>query len=95
MEKLRIFDPRVQTKVEAFSYAPRPSSMGGLRIGLLENTKFNSDKLLLKVAAILEKEHGTASHLIRSKHNASVPVHEEILAELASQCDAVVAGIGD
>jgi len=95
MDKLRIFDPTVQPKVEEFSYAPRPGSLFGLRIGLVENTKFNSDKILLKVAAILEEGHGAAGHLIRSKRNASVPAHEEILDELATQCDAVVAGIGD
>ena len=95
MDELRIFDPTVQPKVEGISYAPRPKSISGLRIGLVENTKFNSDRLLLKVADVLEKEHGAASHLIRRKRNASVPAHEEILAELATQCDAVVSGIGD
>ncbi len=95
MDELRIFDPTFQPEVEEISYAPRPKSMIGLRIGLVENTKFNSDKLLLKVADILEKEHGAAGHLIRSKRNASVPAHEEILVELATQCGAVVAGIGD
>jgi hypothetical protein len=95
MEELRILDPTVQPKVEEVSYAPRPKSMSGLRIGLVENTKFNSDRLLLKVADILEREYGASGHLIRSKRSASVPAHEEILAELATQCDAVVAGIGD
>jgi len=95
MQKLRIFDPTVQPKVEEISYAPRPKSLSGLHIGLVENTKFNSDRLLLKVADILEKEYGAAGHLIRSKRNPSVPAHEEILVELATQCDAVVAGIGD
>jgi hypothetical protein len=95
MKELQIFDPTFQPKVEKLSYAPRPGSLKGARIGLVENTKFNSDKLLLKVADILEKEHGAAGHLIRSKRNASVPAHEEILADLAAQCNAVVAGIGD
>lgn len=95
MKELRMFDPTVQPKVEKISYAPRPKSLSGLRIGLVENTKFNSDRLLLKIADILEKEHRASGHLIRSKRNASVPAHEEILVELATQCDAVVAGIGD
>jgi hypothetical protein len=95
MDKLRMFDPTVQPKVEKISYAPRPKSLGGLRIGLVENTKFNSDSLLLKVSDLLEKEHGAAGHLIRSKRNASIPAHEEILVELGTQCGVVVAGIGD
>lgn len=95
MDELRMFDPTVQPEVGEIPYAPRPGSLQGLRVGLVENTKHNSDKLLLKVAALLEKEHGAAGHLIRSKHNASVPAHEEMLAELAHQCKVVVAGIGD
>jgi hypothetical protein len=95
MDGLRIFDPTVQPKEEKISFAPRPGSLKGLRVGLVENTKHNSDRLLRKVAEILEREHGARSHVMRSKHNASVPAHEELLKELASQCDVVVAGIGD
>ena len=95
MNELRMFDPTVQPDLERISYAPRPKSLSGLRIGLVENTKFNSDKLLLKVADILEKEYGAAGHLICSKKNASVPAHDEILDDLAAKCDVVIAGIGD
>jgi len=95
MEKLQMFDPTVQVKVQAISFAPRPESLRGVRIGLVENTKFNSDKLLLKIAAILENEHGAESHMIRSKRNASVPVHQEIIDEFVANCDVVISGIGD
>ena len=95
MEKLQMFDPTAQVKVQAISFAPRPESLRGVRIGLVENTKFNSDKLLLKIAAILEKEHGAKSHIIRSKRNASVPVHQEIIDEFVTNCDVVISGIGD
>ena len=30
-----------------------------------------------------------------SKHNASVPAHDELIAELRKTCDVMVAGIGD
>jgi hypothetical protein len=90
-----MFDPTTQVRVQAISFAPRPQSLRGVRIGLVENTKFNSDKLLLKIAAILEKEHGAKSHIIRSKRNASVPVHQEIIDEFVANCDVVISGIGD
>jgi hypothetical protein len=95
MKDLKLFDPTFEPREEKLSYAPRPHSLQGLCIGLVENTKYNSNKLLLKVSEILEREHGTHGHLMRSKQNASVPAHEEVLADLASQCKAVVAGIGD
>jgi len=95
MKKLPIFDPTAQVKVQAISFAPRPKSLRGVRIGLVENTKFNSDKVLLKIAAILEEKHGARSHIIRSKSNAGVPVHQEIIDEFVENCDVVISGIGD
>ena len=95
MDKIQIFDPTTAAKEQAISFAPRPPSLRNLRIGLVENRKFNSDRLLLKVSAILEREYGARSHIIRSKRNAGVPVHEEILNEFKANCDVVIAGVGD
>jgi hypothetical protein len=95
MGKLDIFDPTVEAKEETIAFVPRPESLRNLRIGLVDNTKYNSDKVLLKIATILEKEHGAKNHIIRSKRNASVPVHEEIITEFMANCDVAIAGIGD
>lgn len=95
MEKLKIFDPTNPAKVEKIDFVPRPKSLRSLRIGLVDNRKFNSDKLLIKIAIILENNYGAKSHLIRRKHHAGVPAHDEIINELASKCDVVIAGIGD
>ncbi|RMF83054.1 MAG: hypothetical protein D6736_22190 [Nitrospinota bacterium] len=95
MEKLQIFDPTLEAPERPFSFAPRPESLRNLRIGLVDNTKFNSDKLLLKIATILEQEYGAQGHIIRRKHNSSVPAHEEIIKEYTANCDVVIAGIGD
>jgi hypothetical protein len=95
MEKLKIFDPTIPAKVEQIDFVPRPESLNNLRIGLVENAKFNSDKLLTKIAIILEKDYGAKSHMIRRKHSPGVPAHEEIINELASNCDVIISGIGD
>ena len=95
MEKLKIFDPTTPAKVEKIDFMPRPKSLRNLRIGLVDNAKFNSDKLLIKIAIILEHDYGAKSHIIRRKHHAGVPAHEEIIKELASKCDVVISGIGD
>jgi hypothetical protein len=95
MKELSIFDPTVQPTVEEISYSKRPKSLNGLRIGLVENTKSNSDKLLILIADILKRDHGVVDYRICSKRNASVPAHEEIIDELTTHCDAVIAGIGD
>ena len=61
----------------------------------MDNTKFNSDKLLLKIGKILEEEYGVQGMLIRRKRNSGVPAHDEILSELSAECDVMIAGVGD
>ena len=92
---LQVFDPTTEAKEQPIAFVPRPESLRNLRIGLVENTKYNSDKLLMRIAAILEKEYGAKSHVIRSKHNSSVPAHQEIIDEYIASCDIVIAGVGD
>ena len=95
MGELQIFDPTTEAKEQAIAFVPRPDSLRNLRVGLVENTKFNSDKLLLRIAAILEQDYGVSSHIMRSKHNSGVPAHAEIINEFTTNCDVVVAGVGD
>lgn len=95
MEKIRVFDPTTEVKEESITYVPRPESLRNIRIGLVDNTKYNSDKLLIKIATILEQEYGAQGHIIRKKKNAGVPAHDEMIREYKNHCDIVIAGIGD
>jgi len=95
MANLQVFDPTTEAKEQALAFVPRPESLRNVRIGLVENTKYNSDKLLLKIAAILEKEYGASSHILTHKHNSSVPAHQEVIDTIKSNCDVVIAGVGD
>lgn len=95
MSRIQIFDPTTGAKEQPVTFVPRPQSLRGLRIGLVDNTKFNSDKLLLKIATILEQEYGAKGHIIRRKRNPGVPAHKEMINEFVLNCDVVIAGIGD
>ena len=92
---IEILDPTCEPGPQAIAYAPRPATLQGKRIGLVENTKFNSDKLLAKVGEILKKEYGAAEYKMWRKHNSSVPAHDEIIDEAKRGVDCVVAGVGD
>jgi hypothetical protein len=92
---IEILDPTAEPGPQALAWAPRPDSLEGKRVGLVENTKFNSDRLLQKIGEILASEYGAAETRMWRKHNASVPAHAEIIAELRQSCDVMVAGIGD
>lgn len=90
-----ILDPTVEPRQQPLTYVPRPDSLRGKRVGLVENTKFNSDRLLAKIGDILVKEYGAAEWRMWRKRHASVPAHDEIIEEARRGMDVVVAGIGD
>jgi hypothetical protein len=92
---IEVLDPTVEAATKPVTFVPRPESLAGKRIGLVENTKFNSDRLLRKIGDILVAEYGAAEARMWRKHNSSVPAHEEIVQELRASCDVMVAGIGD
>ncbi len=92
---IEILDPTTPAARQAIAYAPRPGSLTGKRVALIENTKFNSDRLLQKIGDIMVREYGAASTRMWRKKNSSVPAHEEIIAEVRRTSDVMVAGVGD
>ncbi|MBI2015150.1 MAG: hypothetical protein HYS77_06400 [Candidatus Rokubacteria bacterium] len=92
---IELLAPTVEVATKPITYVYRPRSLEGKRIGLIENTKFNSDRLLQKIGDLLKAEYGAAETRMFRKHNSSVPAHEEIVQEVRKTCDVVVAGIGD
>ena len=95
MARMELLDPTVEPRKQPLTYVARPDSLAGKRIGLVENTKYNSDRLLLKIGEILKQEYGAAETRMWRKKNASVPAHDEIIDEAKRGVDVVVAGIGD
>jgi hypothetical protein len=95
MAHIEILDPTVEAPKQPLTYVARPDSLRGKRIGLVENTKYNSDRLLEKIGHLLVQEHGAASFKMWRKKNAGVPAHDEILDEARRGVDVVVAGVGD
>jgi len=92
---MKLFDPTTPPAARALALAPRLRELRGLRVGLVENTKFNSDALLARLGARLAREHGvTVSRMIR-KRSPSHPVTEEAADGLRRICDFVVSGVGD
>ena len=92
---MKLFDPTSAPRERAITLAPRPRALRGLRVGLVENTKFNSDVILAKLGERLARQHGmTLSRMIR-KRSPSHAVAEEAADELRRISDFVVSGVGD
>jgi hypothetical protein len=92
---MEILDPTTEAVTQTIAYAPRPTALDGKRVALIQNTKYNSDRLLAKIGDILKAEYGIAEWTMYNKHNASVPAHAEIIEEVKKSADVMVAGIGD
>jgi len=92
---MQIYDPTTGATGRSIAFAPRPKSLAGLRVGLVDNTKHNSDQLLMRIAALLESRHGAKAHIMRRKKSAGAAPHAEIVEEFKAHCDVVVAGVGD
>lgn len=79
---------------ERHPIAPRLQTLKGARLGLLDNTKKNADRLLAAAGAILMRDHGVAEVVSRRKVSSSPAAPEEMIDELAG-CDAVINAYGD
>jgi hypothetical protein len=92
---MKLFDPTIGTEQSGIAYVPRPKSLNGLKVGLVENTKFNSEAILRKVAERLQSQHGMTMVKLAHKKSSGSPVYDHDVAEFKTKVDFVVAGIGD
>ena len=91
-----ILDPTGRSaRRAAATLAPRPADLRGLSVGLLENRKHNAGLFLQEVGRLLVERHGAAGVVLRGKASIVLPAADEIMDELARECDVVVAGVGD
>lgn len=95
MDVFEMFDPTIPASQEPIDYAPRPQSLEGLRVGLVENTKYRSRDLLLKIADRLKNKYNMEMTLISTKKSAGSPVDDSAVEEFKHKADFVIAGIGD
>jgi len=73
----------------------RYTSLDGVRLGLLGNTKLNADAILLSLGDLLAKRYALKSVLHLKKPTFSLPAPEGIFEEMVRECDVVIAGVGD
>lgn len=95
MDELPVYDPRGVVAAEARPLAPRVAALAGLRLGVLDNTKWNANKLLRRMSATLERDHGFASVRYLRKESFSKVAAPAVIDELAANCEVVLTAIGD
>lgn len=91
---ITVLDPTSQSEPEPPRLAPPLPSLVGSLVGILDNGKVNSDRLLQYVEAILRREYGVREVICRKKPDFSRPAPLALLAELRA-CDAIITATGD
>ena len=92
---VEVFDPRGTVNLENLPLSPRKKSLGKLRLGILDNSKWNANKLLRRMTERLTAEHHLAEVNYYRKESFSRPAAPELLGTIASANDLVLTAIGD
>jgi hypothetical protein len=95
LDELVVYDPRGALREVHTPVAPRVASLAGLRLGILDNSKWNANKLLRGSLAVLQGQHAFAATNYYVKHSFSKDAAPELIAQIAAECDIVLTAIGD
>lgn len=90
-----VFDPRGRVDAAEIAPAPRVAALDGLRLGVLDNTKWNAGRLLRKTAARLGERYGFAAVNYYRKESFSKAADPALIRQIAADNDIVLTAIGD
>ena len=90
-----VYDPRGRVEAETKPLALRVASLTDLRLGVLDNSKWNGGKLLRKTIALLEQDIAFAEVRYYTKGSFSKNAAPELIEQIAAENDAVITAIGD
>jgi hypothetical protein len=90
-----IFDPRGVVESANTPISARVKNLDGLRLAILDNSKWNANKVLRTSLAALEKivKFGKVNYYV--KHSFSKDASPEMISEIAANNDLVLTAIGD
>lgn len=91
-----IFDPCGVVDTQSRPLAARKTGLAGLRLGILDNSKWNANKLLRGAAAALsdEIEFASVNYYVKT-HGFSTDAPAEMIRQIAAENDIVLTAISD
>src|SRR5262245_26464401 len=90
-----LFDPCGVVDLTITPRAPRKTKLDGLRLGVLDNSKWNANKLLRGASAALGENIMFVAVNYYVKHNFSKDAAPELIKQIAQENDIVLTAIGD
>jgi len=93
---MRLVIPKgVDLDPREFHLNTRFNDLNRKRLGLMENSKDNSDKLLYELGEILKEKYNFSEVKYYSKRHASLPAKQEVIQNILNQVDVLITGVGD
>jgi hypothetical protein len=68
---------------------------GGIRLGVLDNSKANADHLLNMIVEGVKKEFKVDTVVVKRKPTSSRPATDEVLDAFAKETDLVISAMAD
>jgi hypothetical protein len=90
-----VYDPRGVVMAASQPIAPRAERLDGLRLAVLDNTKWNANKLLRKMTEKLAAEHRVGAVTYYRKDSFSRVAAPELIHAIVASNDIVLTAIGD
>ncbi len=90
-----VYDPRGVVDAAPLAMSPRVKKLQGLRLGLLDNTKWNANKLLRGVRDKLAQKHAFGAVNYYRKESFASAADPGLLDRIAAENDVVLTAIGD
>jgi hypothetical protein len=90
-----VYDPRGVMDAAPMTMSPRVKKLQGLRLGLLDNTKWNANKLLRGARDRLAQKHAFGAVNYYRKESFAAAAAPDLLDRIAAENDIVLTAIGD
>ena len=95
MGKIFLVVPDAPIEEVAQLKSNRTLGSGGIRLGILDNSKANADHLLNLIVEGVKKEYQVDSVVVKRKPTSSRPATDQVLDELAKEADLVISAMAD
>ncbi len=92
---IAVYDPRGEVRADERPVAARVRALDGLRVGILDNTKWNANKLLRAVRDKLQARHALAAVNYYRKESFSRFAAPALIEQIRAENDIALTAIGD
>jgi hypothetical protein len=92
---ISVYTPVGKVAKHEFDLSPRVTSLDGLVVGLLDNNKWNAQKLLRQLDVDLRARYAIKDVVYRRKPFFSRPASPELIEDMTTNADVVVTALAD